>query len=62
MATVRQTTPAEIPSAPTSASGEQKSEVRAVDQSAIDQRFEALLRQVKANRPSDDIALIRKAW
>jgi len=62
MATVRQTTPAEVPSVPTSASGEQKSQVRAVDQSAIDQRFEALLRQVKANRPSDDIALIRKAW
>jgi GTP pyrophosphokinase len=36
--------------------------VRAVDQSALDQSFEALLRQVKANRPSDDIALIRKAW
>ena len=36
--------------------------MRAVDQSVIDQRFESLLRQVKANRPSDDIALIRKAW
>jgi GTP pyrophosphokinase len=42
--------------------GEQKSQVRALDQSVIDQRFEGLLRQVKANRPSDDIALIRKAW
>jgi GTP pyrophosphokinase len=28
----------------------------------IDQRFEALLRRVQANRPSEDIALIRKAW
>ncbi|MGA2807382.1 MAG: bifunctional (p)ppGpp synthetase/guanosine-3',5'-bis(diphosphate) 3'-pyrophosphohydrolase [Terracidiphilus sp.] len=28
----------------------------------IDQRFEALLRQVQANRPSEDIVLIRKAW
>jgi len=28
----------------------------------IDQRIEALLRQVHANRPSEDISLIRKAW
>src|SRR5579859_8040567 len=28
----------------------------------IDTRFEALLRQVQANRPSEDISLIRKAW
>jgi guanosine-3',5'-bis(diphosphate) 3'-pyrophosphohydrolase len=28
----------------------------------IDQRFEALLRQVQANRPSEDVSLIRKAW
>jgi GTP pyrophosphokinase len=62
MATVRQTTPAEVSSVPSTPSGEQKPQVRAVDQSAIDQRFESLLRQVKANRPSDDIALIRKAW
>ena len=62
MATVRQTTPAEVPGVPPSASGEQKPPVRAFDQAALDQRFEGLLRQVKANRPSDDIALIRKAW
>ena len=62
MVTVRQTTPAEVSSVPSTPSGEQKPQVRAVDQSAIDQRFESLLRQVKANRPSDDIALIRKAW
>ncbi len=28
----------------------------------IGERFEALLRQAKANRPSEDISLIRKAW
>jgi GTP pyrophosphokinase len=34
-----------------------------IDQrAAIDQRFEALLEQVHANRPSEDVSLIRKAW
>ena len=28
----------------------------------INQRFEALLRRVQANRPSEDVSLIRKAW
>jgi GTP pyrophosphokinase len=28
----------------------------------LPKRFEALLRQVQANRPSEDISLIRKAW
>ena len=32
------------------------------DTSLIPQRFEALLRHVRANRPTDDVALIRKAW
>jgi GTP pyrophosphokinase len=31
-------------------------------QDAIDQRFEALLRQVQSNRPTEDVSLIRKAW
>ncbi|MGD0630193.1 MAG: bifunctional (p)ppGpp synthetase/guanosine-3',5'-bis(diphosphate) 3'-pyrophosphohydrolase [Terracidiphilus sp.] len=31
-------------------------------QRAIDQRFEGLLRHVQANRPSEDVSLIRKAW
>ncbi len=31
-------------------------------QAMIDERFEALLRQVHANRPSEDITLIRRAW
>jgi GTP pyrophosphokinase len=33
-----------------------------MDQQAIDRRIESLLRLVHANRPSDDISLIRKAW
>ena len=33
-----------------------------LDQAAIDRRFEALLRQVQANRLTEDVALIRKAW
>ena len=33
-----------------------------VTQEMIDNRFEALLRQVQANRPSEDVSLIRKAW
>jgi GTP diphosphokinase / guanosine-3',5'-bis(diphosphate) 3'-diphosphatase len=35
---------------------------RVIDQGLIDQRFEALLRHVQANRPSEDVSLIRKAW
>ena len=34
----------------------------APDRQAIDERFEALLRHVQANRPSEDVSLIRKAW
>ena len=33
-----------------------------IDRRAIDLRFEAMLKQVQANRPSDDVSLIRKAW
>ena len=32
------------------------------DQAADRSRFENLLRQVQANRPSEDVSLIRKAW
>jgi GTP pyrophosphokinase len=34
----------------------------ALSQIAIDERFAALLKQVQANRPSEDVSLIRKAW
>ena len=33
-----------------------------ITQEMIDNRIEKLLRQVQANRPSEDISLIRKAW
>ena len=32
------------------------------DSHAVSERFEALLKRVQANRPSEDIALIRKSW
>jgi GTP pyrophosphokinase len=67
MATVRQAIPADVPSALPPAAGELPSAARAVeprliDKQLIDQRFEALLRHVRANRPNEDISLIRKAW
>ncbi|MGP8269541.1 MAG: RelA/SpoT family protein [Terracidiphilus sp.] len=62
MATVRQPIPADIPSAPSSPAVEVQAAVPNADRSAIDQRIEALLKQVHANRPSEDISLIRKAW
>ncbi|HWA94703.1 MAG TPA: bifunctional (p)ppGpp synthetase/guanosine-3',5'-bis(diphosphate) 3'-pyrophosphohydrolase [Terracidiphilus sp.] len=65
MATVRQP----IPSAPGETSAAQTpdavasdSSVSSVSQEAINERFEALLRQVQANRPTEDVDLIRKAW
>ena len=66
MATVRQAIPADVPSALPPAAGELPSAARAVeprliDKQLIDQRFEALLRHVRANRPNEDISLIRKA-
>src|SRR5579863_6175028 len=62
MATVRQPTPAELPSA-TAKSAAPVAPARPVfDRAAIDRRMEALLRQVQSNRPTEDIELIRKAW
>jgi GTP pyrophosphokinase len=67
MATVRQTVPEEVPSASPTPSEDAYVVVRAAgaplsDPLSINQRFEALLRQVQANRPSEDVSLIRKAW
>ena len=59
MATVRNPVPAEVPGAAARLSG---SAVRHDGQSAIPQRFEALLTRIRSNRPGDDISLIRKAW
>ncbi len=69
MATFRQTVPAGVSATPSQA---EQSRVAVRDGHAstielkraipIDQRFENLLRQVRANRPHEDISLIRKAW
>ena len=62
MATARQLTPAEVPGAPPAPQGKAQPVARALDRQAIDRRFEALLKKVHANRPSEDISLVRKAW
>jgi GTP pyrophosphokinase len=66
MASVRQATPADASSGSHSPEGELHPAARDIDplarQRAIDQRFEGLLRHVQANRPSEDVTLIRKAW
>src|SRR6266568_4134521 len=78
MATVRQTITADSPSvsptpADSSASLHLKNGTppatapapkppRSISTAEIDSRFEALLVQVRANRVSDDVSLIRKAW
>jgi GTP pyrophosphokinase len=62
MATARQPIPAELPGAPPAPAGKAQPGARAIDRQAIDRRFEALLKQVHANRPSEDISLVRKAW
>jgi GTP pyrophosphokinase len=66
MATVRQEIPGGV-SGPLSHSAKEaeKSAPKpdpAAIRAAIDGRFESLLRQVQANRPNEDISLIRKAW
>jgi len=68
MATARQTIPAGDPSSPATsaqgalipAKGAQSSPP--TGERSIGERFEALLRQAQANRPNEDISLIRKAW
>ena len=62
MATVRQTTPADLPDATPVSLGQAPAVVRTPGQHEIGERFEALLRRVQANRPSEDVGLIRKAW
>ena len=66
MATVRQTIPAEDSRVPVSSAQEAQvptpSAPAAPTARPIGERFDALLRQVKANRPNEDISLIRKAW
>ena len=75
MASVRQDVPADVagesPTAPPIASGDVQENAPAplpatpktsALQEAINLRFEGLLRQVQANRPTEDVSLIRKAW
>ena len=62
MATVRQPSPAELPNAPAELAATAKPVRATLDQAEIDQRFEQLLRHVQANRPTEDIGLIRRAW
>ena len=76
MATARQTIPADVSqSVPPGSSGaasdiegvatgtsvipQEKSQV---DGPSVNERFEGLLRHVQANRPNEDVSLIRKAW
>jgi GTP pyrophosphokinase len=55
MATVRQTVTSD-------STGVSARAQRPQDQKTIDERFEALLRRVQANRPTEDVGPIRKAW
>jgi guanosine-3',5'-bis(diphosphate) 3'-pyrophosphohydrolase len=62
MATVRQPTPTELQRTTGEPAATSAPLRPVVDQAAIDRRIEVLLRQVQANRPTEDIELIRKAW
>ncbi len=74
MASVRQAIPGDVPGAPPTPEGESPDVVRDSEspapqqpaqlsaQPSIADRFDALLRHVQANRPSEDVSLIRKAW
>jgi len=66
MGTGRQTVQAEASSVPATMPVEGKnapSRGQALPvEKPIGERFEALLRQVQANRPNEDLSLIRKAW
>ncbi len=66
MASVRQTVPIEIPRvSPPGAGGKEAAAPVAealTPERLIGERFAALLHQVQANRPHEDVSLIRKAW
>ena len=67
MATVRQPVPEEVPSTHPVPEGDSSLVVRepaspVADPHAVSERFEALLKRVQANRPSEDVSLLRKAW
>ncbi len=66
MATVRPPIPAENSGARAEVPGEAKVSAprgpKRPAERSINERFESLLRQAQANRPNEDISLIRKAW
>jgi guanosine-3',5'-bis(diphosphate) 3'-pyrophosphohydrolase len=67
MATVRQPVPEEVPNTLPVPEGDSSLVVRepaspVSDPHAVSERFEALLKRVQANRPSEDVSLLRKAW
>jgi GTP diphosphokinase / guanosine-3',5'-bis(diphosphate) 3'-diphosphatase len=67
MASARQVTPEDVPGAPLPRAGELSPVERTTEpptqkSAIISERFESLLERVQANRPTEDISLIRKAW
>jgi GTP pyrophosphokinase len=67
MATARHTVPIEpestaVPETGAAGTVSPHMQPRPLDPRPIGERFEAFLRRVQANRPNEDISLIRKAW
>jgi len=76
MATARQTIPADVPQTVPPVTSDTASDVEGATAKAavvpqgksqvtglsVNERFEGLLRHVQANRPNEDVSLIRKAW
>ena len=71
MATARQPITGDVPQesqapeeqkAGAAPAGGERAVKQAADARPVSERFGALLRQVQANRPSEDVSLIRKAW
>ena len=66
MASARQAIPSDSPRVPPAATGEaappDPASHPSLSQPEIEKRFEALLLRVQANRPTEDVSLIRKAW
>jgi guanosine-3',5'-bis(diphosphate) 3'-pyrophosphohydrolase len=62
MATVRNPVPAEQPAKEVSPPANGRPAPRHDAERPIPERFDALLARVRANRPNEDISLIRKAW
>lgn len=59
MATARQTQPVPLPAAKAESAPGPRSQSNSQH---LQDRMDSLLKRVQANRPSDDVALIRKAW